>query len=185
MQHRTGQNHAIHLVGFQLAFQLAYIGFSRIAQQQVIPALGRHVPHTAHALAQERQVQPHKMLGDHQRKVVGWVLLRSAQRRSGILAALADISNTRARVASLTRPLPDIARGLTCCFILITRLRYFRDGHFITLTCHSAPSFSHVAQALRTNNSICVCCTFVNLQTAQKKPARFGRLVRAVQPFQA
>ena len=24
---------------------------------------GRHVPHTAHALAQERQVQPHKMLG--------------------------------------------------------------------------------------------------------------------------
>ena len=97
VQHRTGQNHAIHLVGFQLAFQLANIGFSRIAQQQVIPALGRHVPHTAHALAQERQVQPHKMLGDHQRKVIGWALLRSAQRRSCILAALADIiEHTRA-----------------------------------------------------------------------------------------
>ena len=34
----------------------------------------------------------------------------------------------------------------------------------------------YVKAALRTNNSICVCCTFVNLQTAQKKPAGFGRL---------
>ena len=114
VQHRTGQNHAIHLVGFQLAFQLANIGFSRIAQQQVIPALGRHVPHTAHALAQERQVQPHKMLGDHQRKVVGWALLRSAQRRSGILAALADIIK-HTRAGSLAHaPLAGYCAGYRC-----------------------------------------------------------------------
>ena len=125
MQHRTGQNHAIHLVGFQLAFQLAYIGFSRIAQQQVIPALGRHVPHTAHALAQERQVDTLMIgtLGATAIAAVGLankvffvfsLLVFGIVSGSGILAALADIIE-HTRAGSLAHaPLAGYCAGYRC-----------------------------------------------------------------------
>ena len=62
----------------------------------------------------QEEAQPHKMLGDHQRKVVGWVLLRSAQRRSGILAALADIIE-HTRAGSLAHaPLAGYCAGYRC-----------------------------------------------------------------------
>ena len=86
----AGEDHAVDLVGGQLAAQLVGVLVVGEAHEHVVAPLGRHAAHPAHALAQEGQVQAHKVGGDHQGQIVGEAPLQRAGGGAGLVAGVVD-----------------------------------------------------------------------------------------------